>query len=1056
MKRRRIKLLATLICFLFSTSILFSQTIDFETSVLPARVVSPGSGFVSQSDIRWKDGAKSILWEWTGENTQLLIDQRIPFDLGDFRQGTVFWIYNEKPVADFICCRFIDDRQVTQYQFNFNLNFSGWRIARVGSIAMSGPKLVRTGLRMMIDAPASERQGRLYLDRMSFRTDVDYRTANDAQIPVAMRTDWLTHWSKLYTWSLFKTTDSRPGELSAEQLQALAGIRSNLDAIFVKNNNQIASAGRLFEQVGIRETAGVLTGRPFVTYDDRNKATGTDMSFEEYGNLLSGLAQDYLFNGNEEARRRFLLTFRFGLDQGFAAGSSMGNNSHYGYYTRTIFPALFAMRHVLKENGLLESATEAAIYWSGLYECHQPFDFTRGGVVDCWNTILPGRIYAAAMHEDATDAYSELQRLASWTGKSLNPTSGTAGGLKWDGTVFHHAGHYPAYAVGGFGGLGLFFQVFRDSGILIPVLARRTLRSALLAMATYTNRTDWTLGFSGRHPHAGGITQGALNAMAHLALYGGIDDESEKIDTLLGNQYLRLQDKDNNLCRELLAGGCVAAKDPEGFFVYNHHAAGVYRTGDKMVTVKGYNEQVWSSEIYAANNRYGRYQGYGALELLTAGTPISRLGSGFSEPGWDWNCLPGTTTVHLPNSLLDSPVAGSLLVKSAEKFAGASSLGNTGIFGMKLAEASGTNFTPSHKARKSVFFFGDRIVCLGSDITNTNKIYPTTTTLFQNRIASPVTQQFDLEGEYKKAMGTELNQTLASPFWISDLAGNYYCVAAGQKIIVSGKTQYSNHNQNKTATTGDFLLARLDHGTAPMRGSYEYMILLTPEKGRLDQLKQNSDYSVLQQNTTAHIVRDNESGITGYVVFDYWQNAADRYINRISSESMVLLKTVAPGKLQMSVCAPDLNFGETKTGSNEIFKPSRELPKTVVVNGRWEIAEEDQTEEVVCSSSASETVITVSCSFGLPVAFTLISKDPTSVGSTGDNPRPQVFFDNRYLHIEGYTEEVWVTMPDGKLLYHGRSPQESHAIGLPAIDGLVMVIIRNGNRREVIAVRADK
>ena len=149
-----------------------------------------------------------------------------------------------------------------------------------------------------------------------------------------------------------------------------------------------------------------------------------------------------------------------------------------------------------------------------------------------------------------------------------------------------------------------------------------------------------------------------------------------------------------------------------------------------MVTLKGYNTDVWGAEIYTKDNRYGRYQSYGSVQIM--GAP-SRKASGYNENGWDWNRLPGTTTIHLPFELLNSPLPGTTMARSKEKFAGASSLKNqNGMFAMKLMERDLKNFTGDFVARKSVFCFDNRLICLGTDIKNSNSDYPTETTLFQH------------------------------------------------------------------------------------------------------------------------------------------------------------------------------------------------------------------------------------------------------------------------------------------------------------------------------------
>lgn len=177
-----------------------------------------------------------------------------------------------------------------------------------------------------------------------------------------------------------------------------------------------------------------------------------------------------------------------------------------------------------------------------------------------------------------------------------------------------------------------------------------------------------------------------------------------------------------------------------------------------MITLKGYNTDVWGAEIYQKDNRYGRYQSYGAVLIMGNGHPVSRKGSGFKEEGWDWNRMPGTTTIHLPFELLDSPLKGTNMARSKENFSGSTSLeGKYGMFAMKLMERELKNFTPDFVARKSVACFGNRIICLGSGISNSNVNYPTETTLFQCA----------LPAKYQPAV-LEDSCTLKDPF------GNYF------------------------------------------------------------------------------------------------------------------------------------------------------------------------------------------------------------------------------------------------------------------------------------------
>ena len=118
--------------------------------------------------------------------------------------------------------------------------------------------------------------------------------------------------------------------------------------------------------------------------------------------------------------------------------------------------------------------------------------------------------------------------------------------------------------------------------------------------------------------------------------------------------------------------------------------------------------------------------------------------------------------------------------RSEENFSEASSLeGKQGVFVFKLKEKDRENFTPGFVARKSVFCFENRLVCLGSNISNNNKEYPTETTLFQlalKRNSEPILLGSDT------IVGLPIEKTISekSSVLLSDTKGNYYRIAAGQ------------------------------------------------------------------------------------------------------------------------------------------------------------------------------------------------------------------------------------------------------------------------------------
>lgn len=93
-----------------------------------------------------------------------------------------------------------------------------------------------------------------------------------------------------------------------------------------------------------------------------------------------------------------------------------------------------------------------------------------------------------------------MKSLGVWLSGSLGFTPGTIGGIKPDGTTFHHGGFYPAYSTGAFAMIGYFCKATRGTDFTLSEQARRNFKLALMTMASYTDLRDWGLGLAGRHP----------------------------------------------------------------------------------------------------------------------------------------------------------------------------------------------------------------------------------------------------------------------------------------------------------------------------------------------------------------------------------------------------------------------------------------------------------------------------------------------------------------------------------------------------------------------------
>lgn len=986
-----------------------AQQYSFDAgTTAPFTAVEPAKSRLSLVDAPYKDGNSALEWSWTSA-TSLLVDYQVT--LKNFRDGVIFWVYNETPVSTPLTAEFRDGNNQVRYTFSFGLNYSGWRICRIGSRYMSGNKSVSTNLKLYLKTPTGINQGRLFIDRFSYASDVGYQNAPDAQQPTNNETQYINHWNSLWKWESQLTYDiAAPASLSPAQSATLntieAGILKRLPQ--AASASAIASAKTLFASSNIRKEGTFWVGSPMVVKPDK---TATDISLVELGTMMNGLALDAVFNSNTASEQQYVDLWDFALSQGFAYGSAMGNNHHYGYETRQIFQAAYLMREVLKTTGRINEVADALSFWSGLPESRRPFDMVREGVVDLWNTLLFPRLIAAMLIQDMPQRYRAVQSLVRWVDTSFAFTPGNLGGFKRDGSVFHHAGHYPAYAVGGFQGIGDFIATLPGSGFGLSLNARTNLADALIAMSRYTHQTDWSTGMSGRHPHQGGMTSAVIEAFGLLALNGGVYNTAENIDSKLAAEFLRLETENTALKQQL--SNFTAAPVPSGFFVFNHAAAGVHRFGTAMVTIKGYNSDVWGSEIYTNDNRYGRYQSYGAIEIFNEGTPVTRSSSRFNEAGWDWNRLPGTTTIQLPLNLLESPSTGTLMARSKEDFAGASALaGQYGIFGMKLREENlinNTNYTPDFVARKSVFVFGKRLVCVGTQISNSNANYSTQTNLYQQSI-NFATERIAVNGVFNDAQGFNFDsQSPVTPTVISDLSGNYYRVANPARVIIEGKEQISRHNKTRAETKGNFLTARIEHGKKPSGAGYEYMIMLKPTPAEQRRWSDDPAYRILRADDIAHIVLDTISGVTGYVAFQEVQPVSG-LLRKITAETLVMTQLKNASTLMMSVCDPSLRLPEKTSNSDVTLKESAELIKTLQVEGEWKL--NDPQQGVSIAYINGQTNVSVACRFGLPVEFELVRINTRTTGLKED--KLKLIPEGSNLLIAGETRLVSIYNASGQ------------------------------------------
>lgn len=962
---------------------------DFEDGVVPSTINDVQKGLLTVSSDHAKMGTKSLRWDWTASGALFRVNDEvnIPYAINAFnnRGGLRMWIYSPKAMPGKSLQFIFRNQSVRVYTFDFNLDFTGWRACWIAFSDMWVPGAADDVQptqqdidELTIKAPEGVESGTLYFDRWDFSSSIHKQATPDAQIPKNNRflTRDFWHWGRLWEWEQFSYSDDLknlvPTESELEELRTMTeNVRTSL---FGKvNNTTIANASTKLSAAGIQRNAstGFISGKPL--YTDQEKESG-DIGCQDVNDMMLGFAMDYYFNQNLSAAENFMLVYDYALDQGYAYGSGMGTNHHFGYFNRDMPKAVWMMEDYLKDKGRWDEALQLTQYWSGLAETRQPYDIYRDELIDTWYTLHMSKLYAALMIDDETERFRAVKGLARWTNGSICFTPGTIGGIKPDGTAFHHGAHYPDYASSAFGILGDYVNYVNGTSFTLEASARAVLKQAFMAMASYCNVKEWGIGVCGRHPfnpNECSIKPKNINAFAYLAIDG------ENVDEDLASNFLRIYETTtattamNNMKKKFTSMGIEKAEPMQGFFTYNHAAQGIFRGGKWMASLKGFNRYVWGSEIYYSNNRYGRYQSYGSIQILDGGDPVTEADSRFLEDGWDWNRLPGTTTIHKSWSALNSPYSDATL-KQDETFSGSNNLnGTSGMFVIKLKEPSHKNFTPDFTARKSAFCFDNRIVCIGTGISNSESSLNTETTLFQHAILSD-----DEAVEWNNTVSTDatINETIgnAEGMIFKDQTGNYYQIKEPLKVVVKKGSQTSVNNKTKAATEGKFACAYIDHGTAPANASYEYLITIQPNDSEKTALKAEGyqPYEVLRKDNNAHIVRDCESEVTAYAFFEETDLNDDDYIVNATGEVMAMIG--APnedGQVDMSVCDPNLNIATIDYTTSD---PSRPVTHVFELKGEWTLADGDNEKvSVTPASDEGNTRLEVICQYGIPVSFKL-------------------------------------------------------------------------------------
>lgn len=998
----------------FLTTILSAQIstngrmLSFEESRIPTQITGTGSQ-LTLSDNHYKDGKQSLKWAFSPGGT-LSIKQDLGFEKKDptgkdtYLSACIVWIYNEQPQDKTIEFQFLKDGRLCT-SFPFGINFRGWRAAWVCyERDMQGmPEEGMNELRIV----APDVKSALFIDHLipAIKVDARQQTA-DLQVPF-VNAETTSHWLVIYKHSLLKP-DIALTPVNDNQKQEMQLLEKRFrDMVYTPgklSDKETDAIRRQFDFYHIVYKDGQVSGVPIFmvraseAYEriipnwDKDMFTTMGVEMRAYFDLMKRIAVAYNNSpagspAREEMKQKFMAMYDHITDQGVTYGSCWGNIHHYGYSVRGLYLAYFLMKDALREAGKLQEA-EQTLRWYAITNEVYPKPEVNGIDMDSFNTQTTGRIASILMMEDTPEKLQYLKSFSRWIDYGCRPALGLAGSFKKDGAAFHHRNNYPAYAVGGLDGATNMIYLLNQTEFSISELAHSTVKNVLQAMRFYCNTLNYPLSMSGRHPDGKGKLIPIHYAMMAMA---GTPDGKAKYDGEMASSYLRLvaapssggqapeympqvsNAQERKIAKTLIAEGFKPEPDPQGNLALGYGCVSVQRRSNWSAVARGHSRYLWAAEHYLGANLYGRYLAHGSLQILTAapGQTVTPATSGWQQEGFDWNRIPGVTSIHLPLDQLKANVMNvdtysgmEEMLYSDEAFAGGLSQQKTnGNFGMKLHEHD--KYNGSHRARKSYHFIDGMIVCLGSDIENTNIEYPTETTIFQLAVTDKAGH--DYWNSYH----------LAKKVWIDHVGTGYYVPAVAK--FEKNFPQYSRMQNTGAETKGDWVSLVVDHGKAPKGASYEYAILPQVDKNVLNAFDKKPAYKVLQQDRKAHIVQTTSGETTSYVLFETPQSALPgSLLQRTDTSCLVMIHKESPDKIVLTVSQPDLAL--YRGASDEAFdkdgkriersiysrpwidNDSGEIPVTITLKGRWKVKETQFCK--VLSADKKQTVLRFTCKDG--------------------------------------------------------------------------------------------
>ncbi|MEH0152593.1 polysaccharide lyase family 8 super-sandwich domain-containing protein [Limibacter armeniacum] len=246
----------------------------------------------------------------------------------------------------------------------------------------------------------------------------------------------------------------------------------------------------------------------------------------------------------------------------------------------------------------------------------------------------------------------------------------------------------------------------------------------------------------------------------------------------------------------------------------------VHRTSDYYTSLKMVSERIIGSESGNGDNVKGYYLSDGATYFYRKGDEYLNV-----FPFWDWNKIPGTTTLQHQHDL---PTIDWGSYRVDFPFAGGVSNGEIGVAAFQYDR-------DSLNAKKAYFYFDSAFVFLGTDIRSERN----------GQVLTTVNQSLLHKKGLKRIKNSNGQAILHDGFG--------YFFPKDQPVHLAAKKvkgRYSNYalSQSSEILKAKTFLLYLDHGQHPASQAYRYMVF--PDCFTKEELsKRANQYHILQNDS---------------------------------------------------------------------------------------------------------------------------------------------------------------------------------------------------------------